>query len=38
MIGIMQLYRVTSLGIFEMFITGMTIGTIWVMGAVYTYQ
>ncbi len=34
-IGILNLYRVSPLGVFGMFVTGMTIGTFFGMGAVY---
>jgi MFS family permease len=34
-IGILNLYRVSPLGVFGMFITGMSIGTFFGMGAVY---
>ncbi len=35
-VGILQLYRVAPIGIFGMFLTGMVMGTIFGMGAVYT--
>jgi len=34
-IGVLQLYRVSPLGVFGMFVTGLTIGTFFGMGAVY---
>ena len=34
-IGILKLYRVSPLGVFGMFVTGMSIGTFFGMGAVY---
>lgn len=34
-IGILNLYRVSPLGVFGMFVTGMSIGTFFGMGAVY---
>ncbi|MCF8057536.1 MAG: MFS transporter [Desulfocapsa sp.] len=34
-IGIVKLYRVSPLGVFGMFVTGMSIGTFFGMGAVY---
>lgn len=37
-IGVLQLYRVSPLGVFGMFITGMTIGAFFGMGAVYATE
>jgi MFS family permease len=37
-VGILQLYRVSPIGIVGMFITGMTMGGIFGMGAVYTTE
>jgi len=34
-VGVLQLYRVSPLGVFGMFVTGLTIGTFFGMGAVY---
>ncbi|MBF0276954.1 MAG: MFS transporter [SAR324 cluster bacterium] len=35
-VGVVQLYRVAPIGIFGMFLTGMAMGTIFGMGAVFT--
>ena len=37
-IGVIQLYRVSPLGVFGMFITGMSIGAFFGMGAVYATE
>lgn len=37
-IGILQLYRVSPLGVFGMFVTGLSIGAFFGMGAVYATQ
>lgn len=37
-IGVLQLYRVSPLGVFGMFVTGMSIGSFFGMGAVYATE
>lgn len=37
-VGIMQLYRVSPLGVFGMFVTGMTMGAFFGMGAAYATE
>lgn len=37
-VSILQLYRVSPLGVFGMFVTGMSIGTFYGMGAVYATE